>query len=396
MKTKLPALVCTALLGLGAILPAHADQSLAGNVTVTGGSSTGNLIVTGAIDIDGNEVTFGTQDANFGAGLFYTDNTTDTLNFFLNRAAASWLWQHTAVAAMRLDSSHKLLLYQADGTTLGATLDPVAYTLSLGTSTLYRDSNGALKTDGAFVVGGAFTAPSYTATSGTLTGGTTGLTLSAGGTDQNITFSASGTGVVVVNSPMLINDTTASVSPTTGALVVSGGVGVGGDINAGGTLTGGAAGLSLHAGGTNQNITLTPSGTGMNRLLGAGTQVAGSAAGVPPDGTAGIEMYSSTTRADIFAFHRGTGSIPLSLQASGSPVLVGTTTDSANGRLQLAAHTTSAGGIGFGSDTVLYRSDTGTLKTDGKLAVAGNARFDGAVRLAPQGDLSMGEFTSEP
>lgn len=353
MKIKLHTFVFTALAVLGSIAPAYADQNLAGNVTVTGGSSSGNLIVTGSVDVDGSGVTFGTQDASFGAGLLYTDSTTDTLNFFVNRAPGSWLWQHTTVPAMRLDASHKLLLYQADGTTLGVTLDPAAYTLSLGTSTLYRDSNGSLKTDGAFVVGGSFSAPSYTATSGTLTGGTTGLQLNAGGTNQNITFSPSGTGKLVVNGPVLINDATASTSPTTGALVVTGGVGASGDLNVTGAITGGATGLALNAGGTNQHLTLTPSGTGLNRLQGAGTQIAGT-------------------------------------------TLLGTTTDSANGRLQLAAHTTAAGGIGFGTDTVLYRNAAGALKTDGKLAVGGNARFDGAVRIAPQGDLSMGEFTSEP
>jgi hypothetical protein len=88
------------------------------------------------------------------------------------------------------------------------------------------------------------------------------------------------------------------------------------------------------------------------------------------------------------------------LQGAGTQIagttLLGTTADSANGRLQLATHTTAAGGIGFGADTVLYRSAAGALKTDGKLTVAGSARFDSAVRIAPQGDLSMGEFTSEP
>jgi hypothetical protein len=50
--------------------------------------------------------------------------------------------------------------------------------------------------------------------------------------------------------------------------------------------------------------------------------------------------------------------------ASGN-FLIGTTTDSANGKLQLATHTTSAGGIGFGTDTSLYRSQTGMLALDG-------------------------------
>ena len=41
--------------------------------------------------------------------------------------------------------------------------------------------------------------------------------------------------------------------------------------------------------------------------------------------------------------------------------LLGTTTDSGNGKLQLATHTTSAGGIGFGTDTSLYRTASGRL-----------------------------------
>ena len=47
--------------------------------------------------------------------------------------------------------------------------------------------------------------------------------------------------------------------------------------------------------------------------------------------------------------------------ASSGNLLIGTTTDSANGKLQLATHTTSAGGIGFGTDTALYRYGAGRL-----------------------------------
>ena len=49
----------------------------------------------------------------------------------------------------------------------------------------------------------------------------------------------------------------------------------------------------------------------------------------------------------------------------GGNTLLGTTTDSANGRLQLATHSTSAGGIGFGTDTSLWRSSAGALKVTG-------------------------------
>ena len=63
-------------------------------------------------------------------------------------------------------------------------------------------------------------------------------------------------------------------------------------------------------------------------------------------------------------------------------LLLGTTTDSGNGRIQLASHTTSAGGIGFGTDVSLYRSSAGFLTLDNiggttpalALATGGTAR----------------------
>lgn len=77
--------------------------------------------------------------------------------------------------------------------------------------------------------------------------------------------------------------------------------------------------ITLTAAGTNQNITLTPSGTGFAQI----------------------------------------GS------ASGTLLLVGTGTNSSNGAIQLATHTTSAGGIGFGTDTSLFRANNGRLALNG-------------------------------
>lgn len=60
----------------------------------------------------------------------------------------------------------------------------------------------------------------------------------------------------------------------------------------------------------------------------------------------------------------GVGGMTIKYQGN---VLFGTTTDSSNGKIQLATHTTSAGGIGFGTDTSLYRSAAGavTVSSDG-------------------------------
>jgi len=58
------------------------------------------------------------------------------------------------------------------------------------------------------------------------------------------------------------------------------------------------------------------------------------------------------------------GNTLLKLGSTTGNLLLGTTTDSGNGKLQLATHTTSAGGIGFGTDTSLYRISAGRVVID--------------------------------
>lgn len=68
------------------------------------------------------------------------------------------------------------------------------------------------------------------------------------------------------------------------------------------------------------------------------------------------------------------------LNSSGNLLLKTDGTDGGNGRIQLASHTTSAGGIGFGSDVSLFRSAAGTLFTTAAtftLPSTGDLRWDG-------------------
>lgn len=117
-----------------------------------------------------------------------------------------------------------------------------------------------------------------------------------------------------------------------------------------------AGAVGLVALGTNQNITLTPSGNGTTANLGGG-YFTGS--GVMPNGSAGgVEITGSNTAGNVFAFRRGTGAIPLVLQGAGGNALVGTATDS-GALLQIGTNTTtSAGGLVFGTDNFLYRSSS--------------------------------------
>ena len=58
---------------------------------------------------------------------------------------------------------------------------------------------GDLGVTGNLTVNGTFSAPSYTASNGTVTGGSTGLIVNAGGTNQNVTIAPSGTGATILN-----------------------------------------------------------------------------------------------------------------------------------------------------------------------------------------------------
>ena len=143
--------------------------------------------------------------------------------------------------------------------------------------------------------------------------------------------------------------------------------GVSWNVPTSGYVTSGSS-LNLSAGGTNQNITLTPSGTGSvvaNTASGASIflQRAGTLIGSVV--VAGVNEFALSAAAGKVTnlYANGYGAVGLSILANAN-VLVGKTIDSSNGRLQLADHTTSAGGIGFGTDIALYRAGGNTLKLE--------------------------------
>jgi hypothetical protein len=83
----------------------------------------------------------------------------------------------------------------------------------------------------------------------------------------------------------------------------------------------------------------------------------------------GINWYIYNPAGTYLSFYNSTGGAVANLTASGN-LLLGTTTDSANGKLQLATHTTSAGGIGFGTDISLFRRDATSLKLNSSFDIS--------------------------
>ncbi len=90
--------------------------------------------------------------------------------------------------------------------------------------------------------GTSWTTSSGVSGGGAITGSSGAVNISAGGTNQNITLAASGTGVVTTASPVTITNSTVSTTPSTGALVVNGGVGIGGALNISGRINGTTSG----------------------------------------------------------------------------------------------------------------------------------------------------------
>ncbi len=178
---------------------------------------------------------------------------------------------------------------------------------------------------------------------GTLTGSAGSLNLNAGGSNQSITLAPSGTGMLgtpaafAAGGAISTSATTGSTSTSTGALVVAGGFGLAGDqflggslnLSGGGVLTGASGSLALTAGGTNQNISLTPSGSGVVVLAGpvstAGTLTVDATANSTSTSTGalvvggGIAVQKRTSLGDDLVL-MPTGSTAATVRLSGTAV----------------------------------------------------------------------------
>jgi len=449
---------------------------------------TGSLTVTGTADIQGNVLTFGTQSGSTALTQSYTDTTSDTLAFFINRNPASFLWTHTgSPAAMRLNSAHELVLYKSDGAA-GVKFTPESSQISLGSTMLYRDAaTGALRTNGALAVDGSFSASSFAASSGTLSGGSSGLSLSAGGSNQNVTISSTGTGSTIFNGKVGIGTSSPQTNlHVVGDARVTGSLGVGPVFvsNPGRVAITGSYGEVSLSGREQSQWTESPSNgerwvlyaeQGKYRIWSggdkftldkngtvtlSGAQISTATLSNTAISTATISnaVITNATISNLFALSTSTNAnllnatitnatisnaaISSNQMTTGSasnsfgvgPIFVANpgrlcisgsygevsltgrdqnqwTESPSNGERWVLYAQQGLYRIWSGGDKVVINSagdvGIGTTSPQARLHVSGSAkvtssltaasgRFDGPVRIAPQGDLSMGSFTSEP
>lgn len=343
----------------------------------------GNLSVTGTVDIDGNSLLLGTQGGSPGLSLTYANADADTLTFFLNRAPASWLWAHSsAIAAMRLTRNHELVIYNSDGQTPGIVLTPGGVPggpyITLGGARIYGSGSGFLF-NGSLTVAGTITGAGLSFQGGAFEWGgpQTGLTLRgssalalnsgngpltfvAGGTNQSITLTPSGTGMTVLNGTIVAPNGRLGIGSTAPGtkLAIGGNPGVDSTLNINST-----AFLSAHAEPFNR-VTMI----GTNMYWNGTAYVATN----PAESGLSLELHQGTSAFVFARMPAGVGAIDVIEARIG-----------ANG---VHSYVNVRGGnLGVGTDQPAR-----------KLSVRGDMEIDGPILIAPQGDLPMGAFTQGP
>ena len=401
-------------LGLGTIATQNAN-----NVAITGGAidgppvgattpstgkfttlqTTGDATIGGNLTVSGTTTTVNAQNLNITDNLFYLNagstNTNPDIGFAANyndgtyrhagffRDATDGYWKvfknYTPEpdASIYIDTSHaSFALADIQAANFRGAL--------VGNATTASTLAGTPTINGVTFNGGS----NITITSNT----TNALTIGDG--LSGTSFNGSAAVTIAVDSTVArrsdvhyIGTTSIALNRTSAAQSLTGIDGI----------TGSTTGVTINAGGSNQSITLTPSGTGVVSVAGTASivksevntnaittalnylKIQNSNSGGTYIGALEFYTWDNRRAAGIFAERNnvdGTGGT-LSFAYSTSinsftegfrltpagKILLGTTTTTTNGgRFQLAPHTTTDGGIGFGTDLVLHRASANKIR----------------------------------
>jgi hypothetical protein len=331
-----------------------------GAFTVAGGAGIGGAISVGGNGTFGGRLRISNDASNTNEIGFY--NSTDSLQYAtIGIASANGSLSPNSVAQDLVVRSQSGLRLTAGGGTERLVINPSDGAVTVSSSAV-SNSVGT----GALVIGGGLGIAGDENLGGALRFSGAAV-LTAGGTNQNVTITPSGSGTVVITSGIAASGTiststtTASTSTTTGALIVGGGFGLAGSLNIGGAINFTNSGIiaaggpvSISAGGMNQDITLTPSGTGRIVLAGPAT-------------------YSGTQTFNSALNLSGGGSVAgasgsLALSAGGTNQNI-TLTPSGSGRVAIASDLSTTGALTINSSLASTSTSTGAVVISGGAAV---------------------------
>lgn len=292
--------------------------------------------------------------------------------------SAGYYWQSASVTRARLYLASATSLRLYNGTTDSVSFDLTNSAVSVnGTTASTSTTTGSLVTAGGLGVAGAAYIGGQVRPTGDIRFNSTdnyiytdsGSSLTGIEFSQNnnilnfftanaIRASINSTGVFALTNA---NDAT---STATGSFQTAGGVGIAKALYVGSTIT---AALTGTSGATDSALNLTTTQT----TTGSGTKI----------------RFGSTTYAGLAEIHGGNvaggqdGFLDFYVRTGGTPtrygrftstgnLLLGTTTDSSNGKLQLATHTAATGGVGFGSSFSTWTPSAGKLRLSGDITGA--------------------------
>ena len=353
--------------------------NVTGNASITGstilstlmvsGTVQGSLSVSGTADFLANCLLFGTVNSGTasgleGVGMLFTDGTTSRLDLTSTSALQEWRWNHktadlaAVVPMMKLDANNVLTLYKTSGTA-GIILDPNGSGMMNGSNLLTQSAANALYL------------PS-----------TSGLTLDNGHVGIGTTF------------PQAKLDVSGNVC-----------------FDQGNITTDGAGNLSAKTAAVNTVVTSRACGEGVggNALV---SQNGGSITWKDVNGNTNVYPYQpDSSRFGVFMERVSDydsdnnpyqidylsigGDWPATFAPLDVSVLLGNQPGRAfsvrywgPGGWAYPLHADGASGnVGINTDT-----PQATLDVQGSVNVSGPAAFAGPIRVAPQGDLDMGQF----
>ena len=364
-------------------VPAGADYNTASNTSkLTGAnsdfSSAGNWTITGATTISGGKLNLSNNDQAYCTpgnisvpvgGKFRVTLTVDSITAGSVQVYTGSIGGWVNIA-----------------TTAGTFTQEFTFSAATGSNTTFnlKSTGGNAVVDTALYYQiGLLLAPDAAQSGGGLTwydtsGNAANITLPATGVTWNVPTSGRG---IFADGTAAAPSISFSSAPTNGIYYAGGNeVGISNNgilrwkstyasatnhrfqANGGGYLDATSNGaIGLTAAGTNQNITLTPSGTGLLQFNGgSGGQ------NVAFNKSSGNNFYFSVVSSvdESLRFQNSSGTNLIHFDKNGR-VLIGTTTDS-GALLQIGTNSTSnAGGIVFGTDTFAFRSAAGRLSLYG-------------------------------
>ena len=382
--------------GSGLTLSAGTLSSSAsgGTVTNTGGNLTANAVVLGAGTVDTKVVAGITTDGTSKLTLGVAGTSVGSVDF--KNATSGTITVAPVTGAL---GAVTLSLPAATDTLVGKATTDTLTNKTLTSPTINGGTNTALTGLGIRSTGAAFDltlASSEVFTAGRTLSfnlGDAARTLTLSGNPTLSGFTATGTGTLALGAKNLTvsntltlagTDSTTMTFPTTSATIAR--------TDAANTFTGtqtistitapASTDLTLNAGSGNQNITLTPSGTGFGLITGTSALKFGATAlasiAVSADTTAGNLTFTGTTTGKFlfnspagqpqWVFNHVGGTNPtIALQEGGSSTLTfntsnGTAQIGASGNLQLRSSSATSLTISGGATPTLLWAGTGVAK----------------------------------